>query len=282
MAEGLFRTGASSAGRDVSPIPSEHGDSPAGSGPRKAGGRAAGRIQIEVPGRSGGIFTEDVGGPTLVGRGPVAPDRRKFRYDVLRGKGEGVGFEATKDDRMSAEEAGEMLHRIHQRLGVDRELEGVLRAFDAGMFFCHTVNGGSTLAPGRAKFRVPGVSTDFDFGMIRDLLGVDQRRFFRAFADDIAEVNKAVLRSYDPYDPVSVEHRGWLMQVASERVLSRYPHLAHDSADACLSLSPSERAALAASKVQVISTSNNAADRLSGNNRTKSADNYDSTVGKSI
>lgn len=228
------------------------------------------------------VFRSDGGTAALKGVRKPVYDRRKFNYDVVRGKAAGLAFETSKDDRMSAVEAGAMLERLHRVFGVSREVEAILHAFDNGMFFCHTVNGGSVLTPGRSTFRVPGVTEPFSYSQVRDVLGVDQRRFFRAFADEISEVNKGVINAYDPQDAVKAEQWGWLMQVAHERGLSRYPHLAHDSADACLSLSPAERVAVAASKALVISSSNNSADRLKANSRVQSADNYDSTVGERL
>lgn len=269
MSNNLFQN------RPVSPIPSVAGEE------YEDGGETATSSGARPRGNPG-VFRQEGRAAMLKGRPPVGHDPRKFKYDVTRGMGANLGFEATKDDRMSAAEAGDMLDRIHRVEGVDREVEGFLRAFDKALFFCHTVNGGSVLAPGRANFSIPGASQVFSYEKIRDMLGVDQRRFFRAYADDIADVNKEVLRDYDPYDPVSAEQWGWLMQVAYDRGLHRFPHLAHDSADACLKVSPAERAALSASKVLVISTSNNSADRLKANSRVASADGFDSTVGKSV
>jgi len=94
------------------------------------------------------------------------------------------------------------------------------------------------------------------------LLGVDQRRFFRAYADDIAEVNREVLDAYDPYDAVAAEKAAQVHQVAVERGLQKFPHLAHDSSDACLGLSYDERLAVIASKRVVIPSTVNAVDRI--------------------
>jgi len=256
--------------RAASPVPSDVGDDDVVG--------VSGAASSRLPAGSKGVFHKDTT-VNLKGRGRVKYDPRKYKYDVLRGQGANLPFEATKDDRMSAADAGEMLHRLHVTFGVDRETEAVLNAFDRAVFFCHTVNGGSTLMPGRSVFSVPGQTAEFSFATVRDVLGVDQRRFFRAYADDIAEVNLQVLRDYDPYDPVKAEQWGWLVSIAEERGLSRYPQLCHDSADACLRLSVTERAAVAASKALVISTSNNSADRLKTSGRVQSADKYDSTVG---
>jgi hypothetical protein len=149
------------------------------------------------------------------------------------------------------------------------------------LFFSHTVNSGSTLQPGTARMTINNGSV-FDFGEVVRILGVQMRRFFRTYADHITEVNQSVLDSYNPYDPVSVEQYGWLLQVAFERGLQRFPHLAHDSADACLKLIPAERAALAMSKRDVLSTTPNSADAMRANPRTVSADRYDSTISRPV
>jgi len=230
-------------------------------------------------GSKAGVYRQDKAAAVLKGKKPVPYDKRKFNYDVTRGKSENIQVEVSKDDRMSAVEAGAMLNHIHELMGIDREVEGVLRAFDKALFFSHTVNGGSVLSPGRSSFGIPGVTREFSYGDIRDILGNDQRRFFRAFADEIAEMNKEVLRDYDPMDVVAVEQYAWLMQVAYARGLQRYPYLAHDSADACKSVSPAERAALNQSKTMVISSVSNTADRLKANSRTGTVDGYNSTTG---
>jgi len=274
----IFQSAKGGAGaRASSPVPSEGGgEEYDGYSGRTEAGRPTGK---GVAGSSG-VFRKDGAGAALKGRAPKGYDSRKFRYDVVRGRGANLGFSTSREDRMSAEEAGDMLNRIHVLCGIDRETEGVIRAFDKALFFCHTVNGGSVLIPGRAKFSVTGVTQEFNYGHIRDLLGVALRRFFRAFADEIADVNLEILRDYDQYDAVRAEQWGWLMQTAYDRGMQRYPHLSHDSADACLSLAPAERAALAASKSMVVSTSNNSADRMKANSRVASADGYDSTVGE--
>jgi len=240
----------------------------------------------------GGVFTKEQGARRLAGRGRVGVDPRKFRYDVVRGRGAALPFAVSRDDRMDAQEAGQMLHDLHVMCGLEAANESVLSAFDAALFFCHTVNGGSVLNPGRSRFFVrlkdgefdgtrlgDAVTEEFDFAKVRDKLGDAMRRFFRAYADEVTEVNKRVLRDYDPYDPVSHEQWGWLMEVAHDRGLSRYPYLAHDSADACLSLSTVERQALRTSKALVIGGTPNSADRMQPKGAVRSADGFDSSVG---
>jgi hypothetical protein len=231
--------------------------------------------------RKTGITLETTEVKPVMGMGPVPPDPRLFKYDTIRARMANIPFSVTRDDRMPAEEAGEMLDQIHQRFGVRRNIHADLRAFDNALFFSHTVNSGSTLQPGMARMIVNKDSV-FDFGEIVRILGTHMRRFFRAYADHITEVNRTVLDSYNPYEPVSVEQHGWLMQVAFDRGLHRFPYLAHDSADACLKLNPAERVALAASKREVLSTTANSADSMRANPRTMTADRYNSTNSRPI
>jgi len=210
------------------------------------------------------------------GRGPAPIDGRKFRYDVTRGRGsKPLNFSASKADRMSASEAGDMLEAIHKMYGVDREVEARLVAFDKALFFEHSINGASLLQPGRGYLIVDGMS--FDIQPLKDKLGVEQRRFFRAFADDIAAVNKEVLDAYDYYDPESVEKVGYIRQIAAIRGLHKYPRLIHDSSDAGTDLSYDERAAVANSKRVVLESTVNRADSWLAP-RTKGAEPGDSTV----
>jgi hypothetical protein len=195
------------------------------------------------------------------GRGPIPIDRRKYRYDILRGRSSpALPFTASRADRMDPEEAGSVLHRIHQMYGIDRAEEARLVAFDKALFFEHTINGASLLQPGRGYLTVDGVQ--FDVLPFKRLLGVEQRRFFRAFADDILAVNREVLDSYDAYDPVSSEKVGQLHQLSAERGLQKFPYLVHDSSDAALMLTYDERAAVMNSKRIVLESTVNQADSL--------------------
>lgn len=195
------------------------------------------------------------------GRGPIPIDTRKWRYDRLRGlSSPALSFSASKADRLDATEAGDRLDLIHRRFGIDREPEARIVAFDSALWLEHTLNGASLMRPGRGSIVADNVA--FDIGPIRDILGVDNRRFFRAFADDIAANNLEVLNSLDPYNPQSVELVAQIKQVALERGLQKYPHLAFDAADACNSISMEERVALMASKKHVLKNTVNAVDGI--------------------
>jgi hypothetical protein len=209
----------------------------------------------------GGV-TRDAGRtPRVIGRGPVPNDKRKFKYDRAQARGmSALSFGVTRADRLTAEEAGEVLHRLHVQFGIDRETEDVLCAFDKALMFEHTVNGASLLQDGRGYLEV--ADTKYELSIVKRILGHEQRKFFRAYADDIADVNQEVIDAYDAYDPASVEKHGQLMQVAVERGLQKFPHLAHDSSDACVRIGVEARTALMASKRSVLEVSVNKADQV--------------------
>jgi len=209
--------------------------------------------------------------PVLAGKTKTRFDSRKYRYEDVGLGSYDIKFSVTRDDRMPVDQACGQLEYIREKCGIRRGVDPpeVVASFDAGLWFCHTVNGASRLNPGRSNFCVPGMTQSFDYLDILSMLGTDARRFFRTYADDIADVNRKVLADYDPYNDVSTEKWSWLMDVAAGRGLVRYPYLAHDSADACLHLTLPERAALAASKVEVLSKVANVADYVHSNARMK-------------
>jgi len=252
-------------GRDDD-IVSEHGDSDL----FRPGAADAQRRTTATSGANvGGNFTRSVpSAATGWGRGPTPVDKRKFKYDVNAALSrKALSFSASKVDRLDAEVAGAKLHQVHSVFGIHNENEERIFAFDQGLWYEHAVNGGSTLQAERGVIRVDSV--EFDIPVIVKILGIDARRFFRAYADDVARCLRKVLESYDPFDPVSAEMYAAVMQVAVARGLQKYPYLIHDSSDAGVELSIEERAALQASKKYVIATSYNAADtmpeRASGN-----------------
>jgi len=210
--------------------------------------------------------------PVTFGRGPVAYDKRKLKYDPYAARaasGGGLGFETAKEDRMDAVSAGNKLDEIHTKLGIHRAEPQQIQAFDDALWFCHTINGASALQTGDVFFKVG--NTKFDFKHILAFIGPNPRRFFRAFSDMVRETNQRVISAYDPHDPVSVEHYGWLMEVAAKRGLLKYPDLAHDTADACLGLSPGEFLALAHSKQMVLNSTDNNVANYSANDRVRAS-----------
>lgn len=233
-------------------------------------------IEEPVSGIPTSGLTQRVEASERLGRRKPVYDRRLFHYDKMAGMAaKPVTWHVTKDDRMEAREAGEALQRVYELFGLQNALPEELEAFNKSLFFCHTINSGSILQPGRSVLVVRGES--FPFATVVHMLGADLRRFFRTFADEVRAVNREVQNQYDPYDPEKRERFEWLMEVASERGLARYADLAHDSADKCSGLTHAERIALASSKVGVFSSIINAADRIDANARTIGLDGYDST-----
>jgi len=226
--------------------------------PTHGGGGEATRSTVFRP---AGVVRSAPASARAYGRGDVAVDPRKFRYDRNRARAMPVlPFGASRADRMDAGDAGDALERIHVMYGINRDTEDVIAAFDKALFFEHTINGASMLQSARGTLTVG--ASHFDLSIVKTALGVDQRRFFRAYADDIADVNREVIKAYDAYEPTSVEKYGQLMQVAVERGLQKFPYLAHDSSDAGVRLSVEERVALIASKKIVLESVVNNVDKL--------------------
>jgi len=249
----MFRGPAAALGTSEQTTPRGTGAPVGGSSGERSG----------LHGRKGvsAVETADTSSGQGWGRGPMVIDHRKYRFDVRRAKaGPGLSFSASKADRMDAEDAGDLLHRLHVAFGIDRETEDRIYAFNCALFIEHTLNGASLLQPGRGTLKAGGMS--FDVQVVKSVLGVDQRRFFRAYADDITDVNRRVIREFDPMDPESAEVHGQMQQIAVERGLIKYPYLIHDSADAGILLSNDERQALVASKRFVLLSTVNNVDRV--------------------
>lgn len=228
----------------------------AGAEPGPGGSREPSGVSVE------GVTRRAAPIKRVIGRGPVPYDSRKFGYDRNRGLAHGspVAFGASRADRLDADVAGRLLHRIHTMYGIENEGEEVLVAFDKALFFEHAINGASMMQSGDGYFRV--ADNQYDVAMVKKLLGTQQRKFFRAFADEVADVNREVLDLFDPFDLDSAEKHGQLMQVAVTRGLQKFPHLAHDSSDAGLRLSVEERVALQVAKRVVLpSDHENTVDR---------------------
>lgn len=213
-------------------------------------------------GKAPGLTKEVPKGPQIHGyRKPLA-DKRLIRYDRLAARGKKpLEWEVTKDDRMSAVDAGDKMTELHHAFGLRGAQPEVLEAFQDAVYFGHTINSGSTLQPGRSKIVLAG--NEMEYQTVVDLLGPDLRRFFRAYADEVRENNQRVLNAAkNTHDIVAQEKAAWIREVAFERGLTRHPDLAHDTADACWNLRPHERAALAVSKGTVFSGSVNVADQV--------------------
>lgn len=190
-------------------------------------------------------------------------DPRLIKYDLVGGRNRlGVGFSVPRFDRMSAEDAGELLHGLHCKFGIQNCTEEVLWAFDKALFFNHTINGASPVQPGEKDMVIDDPNSgqiSIPMREIIDELGFNARRFFRAFADLVTEANREVIEERDPEDQNSIDRYDQLMQVAFQRGMVRYPELCHDSADACTRLTLEERATVLASKTKVLANSSKTA-----------------------
>lgn len=206
-------------------------------------------------------ITTEAGPSSNVGGRARGRDPRKFDYAE---SGRPIGtFTATREDRLSAGEACAALALLHKTF-VPGESEEHWKTFDSALFLCHALNSGSVLNTGRAKLEyvIDARKWTHNYREVLNVLALDVRRFFRAYADDIRTVIKQVLATYDPYDFVSVEIVGQVKQIAGDRGLSRFPDLIFDAADACLQLTPTESAAVRRSKSLVLRGKVNVADEL--------------------
>lgn len=211
--------------------------------------------------RESGLTREVPRAPKVIGYVAPMADPRLVSYDRLEARSKKpLAWEVTRDDRMSAVEAGATMRKLYDLFGLRGEQPVVLDAFHDAVYLAHTLNSGSVLQPGRAKIILSGNS--MDLYKVVEYLGSDLRRFYRAYADEVRNCNKRILSAAtDPTDLVAMEKAAWIRQSAANRGLSRYPDLAHDSADACLSLTDAEHSALTSSKTSIFSTGTNMADR---------------------
>jgi len=232
--------------------------------------------------QAAGTQTRTVQAPTRrLGKMMRTYDPRKWgAMDMARGITANVAYEVTRDDRMSPGEAHKKLLHIWGMYGIERASEGDQLAFTRGMFLCHAVNSGSVLQPARSKIFVRG--NEFDYKPVVDYLGPDQRRFFRAYADDVRKELLRVLGNYDPDDFNMVDVHSWIQEKAVDRGLQRVPDLIADSASACTGLGLAERSLLNRSLNLVLSSVINAADSMQARAKPISADQFDSTNGQRI
>lgn len=219
-------------------------------------------------------------GKKVIGHNPNRLDARLFgNQDVTEGLVNSTSYETSLDDRMSAEDAWSTTKRILSAYGLERCELGEIMTFLRALLAYHTFNSGSVLQPGRGKIKCLG--NTFDYLTVIQILGNDQRRFFRAYADWTREENLRIL-NVDPNDPISLQHYNWLMQTARDRGLQRAPYLAHDSADACTGLTEGDYSLLAQSKRSILSNTINSADTIRSMAYVQSADKFDSTAGESV
>lgn len=227
-----------------------------------------------------GLHKDAPQGKQAFGLPPVV-ENRFFNHSRVEARIKPVTWHVSKDDRASAGQVRELITRVEQSFGIKGDDHAGLEAFWEAVFFYHTVNSGSTAQPGRSTITIGNTEHSYDSVLL--VLGVDQRRFFRALANEVRDVNKKVIAEGGQRNIEKRERLEWLLQVASDRGLSRYPELAHDSADACWGLDPAQRAALANSKMAVLSRVDNFVDSTSSNARMRNGGgtvNHNPAVGR--
>lgn len=186
--------------------------------------------------------------------GARARSNARYGYtvtDQMRANPFAVRVVVTKEDRMDDATASAKLNDLRAHLGVAGLPGSKLWAFDSALWFCHTLNGASSYSDGRAVFGIDG--REFKYAEVLSFLGADTRRFFRAFADDIRNVNAFVLDYHDADDHEAIARRDDLLRTAYARGMSKHPEYCHDSADACSNLTIGIRNAIAESKEAVLS-----------------------------
>jgi len=190
-------------------------------------------------------------------------DDRLLPYDTGQAARERVPYGASMNRRLEVLEAKDLLVKLMQRHGVDRKLEGVQAAFTSAVMLAHAKNSASVLVPGRATFYVGQGANRAEFNYfadVVDILGDDTRRFFRAYSNVVLKVVKQNLEYKGSRNPELAQHAEDLLWVAHDRGLSRVPHLAFDSAEACSGLTPWERNMISGAKASVLSKRVNVAD----------------------
>jgi len=236
---------------------------------------------------------ESVAGPTLErevedpamrmgSRGMRRTGARLFSYDRTRGLAQaGFQYAVTKSDRMSEFDAAAMLSRIHAAYHLFHLQEEQYFDFDNALFICYALNGASQLLPSdRVTFAVG--TSEFDFKTVHSVVGVDLRRFFRAYANSVVESCRRLYYHFDLTNEDHIYARELMIQLADDRNVSRAPWLVADCAEAATNLDSTERAIVAVSKQTVIGGTANSVDRRRIGGPIRSLDNYDSSTMQAV
>lgn len=222
---------------------------------RAASGRA------DAPSVPEGLYAKVPGGNfSRRGRVLTNTDEDLFPFNYTAGRRSEISFSVDRDDRMPAAEAKGKLRDILEMFGIVAEPHDFLYSFTHALLVSHALNGASVAGPGRAMFHVDG--NPFSYGEVLKCLGQNTRRFFRAYADETAKALALVLRDYDPADAVSVYLCGQIRYIAVNRMLTQYPYLIHDSADACVRITNTEMAAVQRSKNVVLKDNVNSIEAM--------------------
>jgi len=222
-------------------------------------------------GAAGEAVVEEGAAPVnLVGRSR-AGNRRLDLYrgiDVMGALSRPLHVGATTDFAMSVSQASEATQAILNGCGMANEMDNSKFFFLQAMQLCYAMNSASTQQPGRATFSIhteKGGESSFNlFADVVSVLGVDTRRYFRAYADETRTVLRGLRAAYvagpkggsdmdlDVYDTI-VDQWSAIQRVAVSRGLARVPDLVHDSAENCSGLTSVELAFLASSKASIFS-----------------------------
>lgn len=204
-----------------------------------------------------------IGVPTRVGR-----TSHRFAYDRTAGAiGAAVDYVIVRAAIMSLVDAKARLTRIHMLFQIERESDANLYSFDNALFLCYAMNGGSQLGPAsRMKFGFINARTDqheeFMYSTVVDEMGVDLRRFFRAYANEVVD---SCRRAYNADTSASEEAYQLKMEmksIAVKRGVSRCPWLIADVSADATNLTSEELAVAIQSSSLVIGSSVNSVDKV--------------------
>jgi len=200
--------------------------------------------------------------------------------DWWRGlKTERKGATLTLDSKMSAAEAGACTAKILREWGLyDAEDEGVSVAVLRQVLLSFALNQTSANAPLRSVINYGG--REFKMLDLYTTIGPENvRRYARAYADQIRDVVRSVLRgaTFDDYDMADLREE--IYRIANARGMQRHPDLCFDVADHCTGLAQNERNAIASAKEIVLTSTVNAVDRGLATGRAIGADGFDSGTG---
>jgi len=180
-------------------------------------------------------------------------------YDHVGGLGRRLHVFSSSNYKVATDDAAALWADLLTYNGLEDQVDHVKLAFIDAVYFAHAFNGASLLMPDRAYVSFANGNDFFRKSFkeaVLDPLGDQARRFFRANADEIKTALIALRKRVSSGQGTASDQdygedcEMWdeVLRVASERGLTRVPHLIHDSSDACTGLDASERAYLAASK----------------------------------
>lgn len=231
--------------------------------------------QYHPPGAAPSPFTrpgeEAPRGP--FGRPKRGYDRRLLpNVDVTRGLATmSKEVEVVAEASMSKDDAGALNMRVLDVWGATRFLEGEIMTLMDALYHSVTVNGTSTVMPGRSVIRFNG--GEFSMRAAVQEFGNDFRRWGRASADAIRDANERTMTAL-PDDVLMWDRKQDLLRVAVQRGMQRYPTLCFDTADFCTGLTVPEHLAIAESKKLILASTTNYADTAKAVSKVTTADGF--------